>query len=291
MDLKSLAQKIEQKIAASSDLDLALQEYDAELGHLAINCVQNAKTAESTLPEKILNKVKDIAQRPYANTMALSAITGLGGAAAGGLLGGNLVSKKELESRSDFEKRKRDTALIGALAGGALGAGTPGILNAVGALGSEPPSLVDRAKDYFNPLAVGTGAAVGQGAWILGAKPWLNAKMMDKAQAQLNLLEKGGLKGGAKWMEVIKKIDPQNPMFNRLALTDAGQAPGFSQKIKEFLTSRIGPKNYSSYATTGSAVERAIADGIKRPKLRAITGFLPAILGGIAGQQIADITE
>ena len=167
MSLKSLAQKIEQKSATSSDLDLALQEYDAEMGQLAIDCLKNTKIAEATLSEKVLSKIKDIAQRPYANTGVLSAITGLGGAAAGGLLSGNLISKKELESESNFRKRKRDTALIGALAGGALGAGTPGILNAVGALGSEPPSLKEKIIESLNPLQLGatvTGAAAGVGA-------------------------------------------------------------------------------------------------------------------------------
>lgn len=170
MNLKSLAQKIEQKIAASSDLELALQEYDAEMGQLAIDCVKNSKTAflggEPSISEKVLSKIKDIAQRPYANTGVLSAIMGLGGAAAGGLLSGNLISKKELESESNFRKRKRDTALIGALAGGALGAGTPGILNTVGALGSEPPSLKERIIESFNPVQLGataTGAAAGVG--------------------------------------------------------------------------------------------------------------------------------
>ena len=174
MNLKSLAQKIEQKIASSSDLELALQEYDAEMGQLAIDCLKNTKIAEATLSEKVLSKIKDIAQRPYANTGVLSAITGLGGAAAGGLLSGNLISKKELESESNFKKRKRDTALIGALAGGALGAGTPGILNAVGALGSEPPSLKEKIIESLNPLQLGatvTGAAAG-----VGARNW-NARL------------------------------------------------------------------------------------------------------------------
>lgn len=175
MNLKSLAQKIEQKIAASSDLELALQEYDAEVGQMAIDCLKNTKIAESSIFETILNKAKDIAQRPYANTGALSAITGLGGAAAGGLLSGNLVSKKELESESDFKKRKRDTALIGALAGGALGAGTPGILNTVGALGSEPSSWGERILESVNPLQLITpesSATVAGAAAAIGAKNW-----------------------------------------------------------------------------------------------------------------------
>jgi len=292
MNLKSLAQKIEQKIAASSDLELALQEYDAEVGQMAIDCLKNTKIAEASIFETILNKAKDIAQRPYANTGALSAITGLGGAAAGGLLSGNLVSKKELESESDFKKRKRDTAIIGALAGGALGAGAPGLLNVSGTLGSAPaetPSL----GDQISPLGVGAGALTGQGLWRYG-KGWLDKLIDPDYDKRLKIIESVGERGSKEWWDIKRKMVPS--VFNRgdLALPAPGQTPGILQKVKEFLISKIKPS--STYSTPASALEKGIAGGVQVPKivpksLRVGAGFLPAILGGYVGNQVAEAVE
>lgn len=266
MNLKSLAQKIEQKIASSSDLELALQEHDAEVGQLAIDCLKNTKVAEASLPEKILNKVKDIAQRPYANTMALSAITGLGGAAAGGLLGGNLVSKKELESRSDFEKRKRDTALIGALAGGALGAGTPGILNAVGALGSEPPSLKEKVLESINPVQLGataTGAAAG-----VGLRNW-NARLQSGA---INNVK--NIAGQA----VAEKLPAYRSLINSLGgETSAGPFP---QRFVQGTATNPYVNFINKYPRVSSLMG-------KRPFIPSGKAVAPLIGGGI-GYGVAD---
>ena len=308
MNLKSLAQKIEQKIASSSDLELALQEYDAEVGQMAIDCVKNTKIAEASIFETILNKAKDIAQRPYANTGALSAITGLGGAAAGGLLSGNLVSKKELESESDFKKRKRDTAIIGALAGGALGAGAPGLLNVSGTLGSAPaetPSL----GDQISPLGVGAGALTGQGLWRYG-KGWLDKLITPNTKdliEKARYLESKGQTAGKDYWNIQRILNPSRFAANNLALPAPGQAPGKLQKIKEFLISKINSnKNFDSaarsrsaspyYALTPSGLEKFIAGGVQVPKivpksLRVGAGFLPAILGGYVGNQVAEAVE
>ena len=292
MNLKSLAQKIEQKIAASSDLELALQEYDAEVGQMAIDCLKNTKIAEASIFETILNKAKDIAQRPYANTGALSAITGLGGAAAGGLLSGNLVSKKELESESDFKKRKRDTAIIGALAGGALGAGAPGLLNVSGTLGSAPAET--SLGDQISPLGVGAGALTGQGLWRYG-KGWLDKLIAPDYDKRLQTLITLGERNGKEWNNIHRKMAPST--FNRgnLALPAPGQTPGILQKVKEFLISKIAP---SSTRATGPAsiLEKGIAGCVQVPKivpksLRVGAGFLPAILGGYIGNQVAEAVE
>lgn len=298
MNLKSLAKKIEQKIANSSDLELALQEYDAEVGQMAIDCLKNIKTAEASFSEKLLSKIKDVAQRPYANTTALSAITGLGGIAAGGLLGGNLVSKKELESESDFKKRKRDTAIIGALAGGALGAGAPGLLNVSGALGSAPPEP-PLLGDQISPLGVGAGALTGQGLWRYG-KGWLD-KLITPTTKDLiekaRYLESRGQTAGKDYWNIQRILNPSRFAANNLALPAPGQTPGTLQKIKEFLLSKINSnKNYPAYATAGSGLDRAIAGGVKVPKIiprtaKGITGFLPAIIGGYVGNQVAEAVE
>lgn len=299
MNLKSLAQKIEQKIASSSDLELALQEYDAEVGQMAIDCLKNTKIAKPIF-ETILNKAKDIAQRPYANTGALSAITGLGGAAAGGLLGGNLVSKKELESESDFKKRKRDTAIIGALAGGALGVGTPGLLRVAGGLGSAPVAEdTSLFGDEISPLGIAGGAILGQGSWRYG-KGWLDKKIAPDLEKLLNAIERVGGKNSKEWWAIKRKIVPSE--FNRgnLALPAPGQPSGVVQKIKEFLISKINPNsNYPAYATTGSGLEKAISGNLNTPSivpktltgLRMGAGFLPAIIGGYVGNQVAEATE
>lgn len=301
MNLKSLAQKIEQKIASSSDLELALQEYDAEVGQMAIDCLKNTKIAKPIF-ETILNKAKDIAQRPYANTGALSAITGLGGAAAGGLLGGNLVSKKELESESDFKKRKRDTAIIGALAGGALGVGTPGLLRVAGGLGSAPVAEdTSLFGDEISPLGIAGGAILGQGSWRYG-KGWLDKKIAPDLLKQLDEIERlPGGKNSKEWYAIAQKIIP-SLYSNRgdLALSAPGQSPGVVQKIKEFLISKINPNsNYPAYTTTGSGLEKVISGNFKTPSivpktltgLRTGIGFLPAIIGGYLGNQVAEATE
>jgi hypothetical protein len=95
----------------------------------------------------------------------------------------------------------------------------------------------------------------------MAAKPWLDSKLRDKAISELTLLEKGGLKGGPMWWNILKKVDPTNPMFNRPALTYPGYKP----------IPGLGPTTMKNLS-----------------KLR---GFLPAILGGVAAQQIANITE
>lgn len=252
MNLKSLAQKIEQKIASSSDLELALQEYDAEMGQLAIDCLKNTKIAEASFSEKVLSKIKDIAQRPYANAGALSAITGLGGAAAGGLLSGNLVSKKELESKSDFEKRKRNTALIGALAGGALGAGTPGILNAVGALGSEPPSLKERILESINPVQVGATAA-GAAAGV-GVRNW-NARLQSGPLKDLKSIS---------GQQVAEKLPAYRNLINSMG-GEANAAP-------------FGP----SKLVQGTAVNPYVDFINRHPRISSLMGKRPFIPSGKA---------
>jgi hypothetical protein len=267
MELKTLAQKIEQKIAESSDVELALQEYDAEVGQLAIRCVQNSKTANASFSEKVLNKIRDIAQRPYENTMALSAVTGLGGAAAGGLLSGNLVAKKDLESEADFKRRRRDTAILGALAGGALGVGVPGVLGAAGALGAEPPSLVERAKEKFKPgLAVSTVAGASTGA---GLRNWW-ARSSSGALKDLK-----DISGPA--------VAESTPAYARLQ-----QALGGKADPTPFGPSRLVP---------GMAVNPYVEFINKHPRIASLMGkrpFIPSgrtvapLVGGAVGYGLAN---
>ncbi len=266
MDLKSLAQKIDQKIAQSSPLDLALQELDAEVGQMAIDCIKNSKKASvktaNNIASRIAEKVKEIVSRPYENVLPISAATALGGAGLGALLGQGLVSKDEAESSKDFNQRKKDTAITAALAGGALGGGLPSILNNLGLLGSKPPGIVEGAVDAVKDqtgraVFIGGGATAGQ-----MANNWVR-----RGQAETQLASVQTLKEQAK---TLKELNLQNsPAFRNLQ----------QQAVPDILL-REGPDGVLSPVLRGSAASR-LSRLLGRSK-----GFLPAIGGGILGEAL-----
>lgn len=129
MDIKSLIEKIESKLASQSDEQLLAQKYDAEIGGLALDCVKNANIKDTLLGA--LQTGKDfVTQSPVGQSAAM----GLGGAALGGLLGSQTSSKGEFETPEDFARRRRNSILTGAIAGTAMGAATPAAISSIGAL-------------------------------------------------------------------------------------------------------------------------------------------------------------
>lgn len=264
MDLKSLAKKIDQKIAQSSPLDLAIQELDAEIGQMAIDCVRRSKNASvknaNNIASQIAAKIKEIVSRPYENVLPISAATAVGGAGLGALLGGNLVSKDEAESTKDFNQRKRDTALTAALAGGALGGGLPSILNNFGLLGSRPPgvieSAVDAVKDQSGRAAfIGGGAAAGQ----------IAKSKLESMKANRALAEAQTLKEKAK---TLKELNLQN----------SGAFRGLQQQAVPDILLREGPDGVLSPVLANSASSRL------RNLLGKSKAYLPALGGGLLGE-------
>jgi len=181
MTLENVLTKVHEKLA-SDEIGLAMQKFDSEMGEFALTCLRQKRadnSAGSPQTGKLdsiknillsgLNSAKDkIKDTPGGANIA----SGLGGAALGGLFGNLSSSKGEFETDEDFNRRKRNSTLSGLVAGGAIGASVPSILNTLGGVtqnlvsggGEQKKTLKDKAKDIINPTTIlATGGAAGGG--------------------------------------------------------------------------------------------------------------------------------
>lgn len=200
MESKSLFQKVQEKLASQPDEALLMQKYDAEIGDLALNCVKNANA-------------KDTLMALLKNPVAQTAASGLGGAALGGLIGSQTSSRGEFETDEDYEKRKRNSMITGALAGTAMGAATPSIIAGIGriddSLSHGNTWRQTLSKLLINPITV-TGAAGGIGGHVLVKR---NADKVVELMKNLKKAPAGGILE-KEILDQVEKIHPERAISN-----------------------------------------------------------------------------
>lgn len=189
MEIYNVLKKVEQKLANSNEYDLAKQKLDSEMGDLALTCIKNKRAMSipnnsehnknanidlSSIKDKIVNSASSLKNTlentPGAKTLGY----GLGGMGIGSLLGSYLTSDKSKdETDEEYRKRKMESAITGGIAGTALGASAPSILNSIksfSGLGKKPQSAISKTIGWlggmaFNPTtATVTAGGVGGGA-------------------------------------------------------------------------------------------------------------------------------
>jgi hypothetical protein len=173
MNLEKIFEKVEKKLAFD-DVALAIQKCDMEAGDLAIKCL-SAKIANSKNPKyKSAAYDVDSIKKDILNLFNVKGVktlaSGTAGAVLGGALGNLSSSRGDSESDDEYKRRKRDSTVTGALAGGAIGASLPSILKSMGSVSGMQGSTnggengnSGSSVSLINPttISVGAGAAAG----------------------------------------------------------------------------------------------------------------------------------
>lgn len=190
MEIYNVLKKVEQKLANSNEYDLAKQKLDSEMGDLALTCIKNKRAMSisnnserdknanidlSSIKDKIVNSASSLKNTlentPGAKTLGY----GLAGTGIGSLLGSYLTSdKSEDETDEQYKRRKMESAVTGGIAGTALGASAPSILNSIksfSGLDKKPQGAISQATGWlggkaFNPTTA-TVAAGATGGGVL----------------------------------------------------------------------------------------------------------------------------
>ena len=212
MEIYNVLKKVEQKLANSNEYDLAKQKLDSEMGDLALTCIKNKRAMSmsnnserdknanidlSSIKDKIVNSASSLKNTlentPGAKTLGY----GLAGTGIGSLLGSYLTSdKSEDETDEQYKSRKMESAVTGGIAGTALGASAPSVLNSIKSfinLRNEPESGVSKSIGWlggmaFNPTTA-TVAAGGVGGGALNK--FLSVLDKDQIAAQVSHLKPG----------------------------------------------------------------------------------------------------
>jgi hypothetical protein len=187
MEIYNVLKKVEQKLANSNEYDLAKQKLDSEMGDLALTCIKNKRAMSisnnsehnknanidlTSIKDKIVNSASSL-KNTLENTPGAKTLGhGLGGMGIGSLLGSYLTSdKSEDETDEQYKNRKMESAVTGGIAGTALGASAPSVLNTIKSFinsGNQPESGISKITDsvkgsIINPTTatVAAGAAGG----------------------------------------------------------------------------------------------------------------------------------
>ena len=291
MEIYNVLKKVDQKLAASSEHDLAKQKFDFEMGELALTCVRNKSKISlsnnsesnkyanfdlSSIKDKILSSVNSIGSTVENTPGAKTLGYGLGGAAIGSLLGSNLTAdKSETETEEQYKKRKTESAITGGIAGSAIGASSPSVLNAIkslSGLGEKSQEgvgtkIIDSAVgSVINPttLAVGAGAAGG------GA---LNKflSFLDKDQiAALAAKIEGNPKQDAYFIDQINKLKGMTPLIEKIKINPVTVPfrPNMIQKVGPLLNKILAHSSRGKMLLAGGA-----AAGLLGKKLLDTSAF------------------
>ena len=229
MELHSLFEKIDAKLASQTDEELLLQKYDAEISELALKCykrklaedppatAQPQESVTSSLKDSLLSYIQNSISKGkdflLNDRVGQSVGLGVGGAAVGGLIGSQLGSQKEFETKEDYNRRRINSALTGGLAGGAIGASIPTLKSlfapSASAQGSQDATAGDAVRAIIkHPKTVIGGAGAAGGAVVnhLRAKSNTTAAASAAAAAKDNFASASNLEAGAlkNELEAIK---------------------------------------------------------------------------------------
>jgi len=154
------------------------------MGDLALTCIKNKRAMSisnnsehnknanidlTSIKDKIVNSASSLKNTlentPGAKTLGY----GLGGMGIGSLLGSYLTSdKSEDETDEQYKNRKMESAVTGGIAGTALGASAPSVLNTVKSFinsGNQPESGISKITDSIKGSIINpTTATVAAGA-------------------------------------------------------------------------------------------------------------------------------
>jgi hypothetical protein len=315
MEIYSILKKVEQKLASSSELDLATQKFDSEMGDLALTCFKNKNKINATnnseknklanidlssIKEKILSSVSS-ANNTLQNTAGVKTLgLGLGGMGIGALLGSHLTpDKSENETDEQYKKRKRESSITGGIAGTALGISAPSVLNSIKSFADTAEStsgsskITDAINSMINPTTVIGGTGVAAGAV---GNAFLN-KLKGEEIAALTSKLTGNAQTDLPFTEAIAKLKGQIPLISklpeggislrgempwkpgmglRLALSEN---PSFIQKLmwKPKVQSLIAKAN--PLLAGSSKILNPLLKQTTRGKLLPIVGGLAALLG------------
>jgi len=236
MEIHNVLKKVSQKLAASDEHDLAKQKFDFEMGELALTCVRNkskislsnssqsSKYASfdlSLIKDKILSSVNSIGSTVENTPGAKTLGYGLGGTAAGSLLGSYLTAdKSETETEEEYKKRKMDSALTGGIAGAALGVSAPSIINnikSLSGLGGKPEGAVKKITKYVadsvvNPTTVTVGGGVAAGGALNKFLSFLNKDEIAALTKKIT----GDPKNDKFFIDQISKLKGMTPLIEKL---------------------------------------------------------------------------
>jgi hypothetical protein len=268
MEIHNVLKKVEQKLAASSDNDLAKQKFDFEMGELALTCIKNkratsaannswhsksanllTKTSEILLND--LGPVPALAQAPsgikdkilgFLNSTGGKTLGyGLGGTAAGSLLGSYFTAdKSENETEDQYKKRKMDSALTGGIAGAALGVSAPSIIDnikSLSGLGDKPQegavkkTIESVAGSVINPTAVTVGGGVAAGGALNKFLSFLNKDEIAALTTKITGDPKN--KNDKFFIDQISKLKGMTPLIEKLKPVEIPFRRTLTQQLPE----------------------------------------------------------
>ena len=236
MEIYNVLKKVEQKLANSNEYDLARQKLDSEMGDLALTCIKNKRAMSisnnsehnknanidlTSIKDKIVNSASSLKNTlentPGAKTLGY----GLGGMGIGSLLGSYLTSdKSEDETDEQYKNRKMESAVTGGIAGTALGASAPSVLNTIKSFinsGNQPESGISKITDSVKGSIINpTTATVAAGATGGGA---LNKflSFLDKDQiAVLTGKIQGDVVKDAPFIKAINEFKGKTPLIGQV---------------------------------------------------------------------------
>jgi hypothetical protein len=249
MEIYSVLKKVEQKLAASNENDLAKQKFDFEMGELALTCVKNkramsavnnsghsksanllTKTSEVLFnnlgpvpaPSTGTNDIKDKILSLFNSTGGKTLGYGLGGTAVGSLLGSYLTAdKSENETEDQYKKRKMDSAMTGGIAGAALGVSAPSIMDSIKSLsglgdkpqeGSVKKIVESVAGSVVNPTTVTVGGGVAAGGALNKFLSFLNKDEIAALTTKIT----GDPKNDQNFINQISKLKGMSPLIEKL---------------------------------------------------------------------------
>ena len=239
MEIYNVLKKVGEKLASSSEYDLAKQKLDFEMGDLALTCVRNKRAMSiannsksnkyanidlSAIKDKIVNSASSLKNTlentPGAKTLGY----GLGGMGIGSLLGSYLTSDKSKdETDEQYRDRKRESAITGGIAGTALGVSAPSLINMIkGSISSDQgpkKNLIARGIDTVAGATVTpTTATMGIGATGgIAANKILNYLNSAEISSQVSHL-KPGISADAekKVLERIAELKGKSPLIGEI---------------------------------------------------------------------------
>jgi len=256
MEIYNVLKKVEQKLANSNEYDLAKQKLDSEMGDLALTCIKNKRAMSisnnsehnknanidlTSIKDKIVNSASSLKNTlentPGAKTLGY----GLGGMGIGSLLGSYLTSdKSEDETDEQYKNRKMESAVTGGIAGTALGASAPSVLNTIKSFinsGNQPESGISKITDsvkgsIINPTTA-TVAAGAAGGGVLNKF----LSFLDKDQiAVLTGKLQGDVVKDAPFIEAINEFKGKMPLIGQV------QVPPINIPFKPTIAQKLLPK-------------------------------------------------
>lgn len=270
MILENVLTKVHEKLA-NDEIGLAMQKCDSEMGELALTCLRAKRVKQAQSPD--LNSIKDFILSGLSSAGdKINSIPGgkniagsIGGAALGGLFGNLSSSKGEFETDDDFKRRKRNSTLSGLVAGGAVGASVPSILNGLGNTaksivagdGDQKETIKDKAKSLLNPNTILGTAGFSGGAFLNNYLTKNNlATLTSKAREE----------GGKAFQKAIGDHT-------------YGSDTALFKKLEKFMSKRVSGGLGSPIVRKDPMIMKALKGALKRKILLPVAGAaaLPAL--------------